>query len=71
MKDGELKIEKGIPIPVGTRKVIRDYSNFKVGDSVFFKTLLEAEAFRLNARYHGFHVARRAVEGGQRVWRTK
>ena len=69
-----LKIEKGVPIPLGKTKRIYPLKEMEVGDSIF----IPSDGFinicaRVNpqAKKLGIKVATRKVEGGYRVWRTE
>lgn len=69
-QNGEIKIEKGIPVGRG-RGVAREVADkMNVGDSVLFPTRKDAERMRWLLKTAGFGVATRNVEGGVRVWRT-
>ena len=75
MKNGEFKIDKGIPIPAGRSTtyggVAAVLRTLKVGDSIFFpgasSTISHAAYTHLGAGSY----ATRKEEGGYRVWRTK
>lgn len=82
--NGELKIEKGIPIPAPVNKrVLRPPTPFtaalgalRVGESFLIKGRAAASvrtSMRTWARRHAptSRFTTRAVDGGVRVWRTK
>ncbi len=82
MKNGELKIEKGIPIPTQSR-VGRGPSEFthtlatmKKGDSLFMPNETGARigrrvsSYALANKLRGHYVCR-TMDGGVRIWRTK
>ena len=76
MKNGQMKIEKGIPLPEswgrGLRSVASEtLSAMKPGDSVLVETVKEARRMYASGRFLKIKVATRAEGAGFRVWRVK
>lgn len=70
--DGELNIEKGIPVPMHHQsKKGKLASLIKTGESVLFASRDSANVFRLGCMYRGYRMISRKVDGGFRVWRIK
>lgn len=78
MQNGEIKIEKGIPVPE-TRGVLAKYpfSSMEVGDSFFVAASDTGDlshvrsAASWNAKRHEMKFCTRTVDGGVRVWRLE
>lgn len=67
-----IKIEKGIPMPLGkSNSITSQLRALKIGDSAFLpgKTLRQASNHFVGAFGRGCYVSR-TVDGGVRVWRT-
>lgn len=74
MKNGPIKIERGIPIPVGNRQDRGFTSTLRAmrkGDSALFPT--SVQSIHAIVRYIDMKgiFTMRTVAGGTRVWRTK
>lgn len=67
--NGELKIEKGIPIPSGNANVTATLRKLKVGDSVLLPSSFDRQ-YAHQVLGKGNYTARK-MEDGVRVWRTK
>lgn len=70
----EIKIEKGIPIPAGSKGVHKyPFAQMEVGDS-FFTPCENLPSLRVYARQvgkeKGLKFSVRQEEGGARVWRV-
>ena len=70
----ELKIEKGIPLPLDSRRksgFAATFSKMEIGDSVFIEGRTHAgiSGSLTYQRLHGRIMRARVVEGGVRVWR--
>lgn len=71
--NGEIKIEKGVPMPSGAGRPkinILLLQAMKVGDSVLV-TPRKAKSLYISARTAKVRVAARSEEGMTRVWRVK
>ena len=74
--NGEFKIEKGVPMPLGLgqRGAAQKYPwrETEIGNSFFVpgRTASDFRNITHASRKTGFKFATRAVEGGVRVWRV-
>ena len=71
--NGEIKIEKGVPVPQGNPRAARyPLASMEIGDS-FVVSLEDRHAVQgatyMYGRYHGCKFKTRTVNGGVRVWR--
>lgn len=76
--NGQMKIEKGIPIPPATRggrggggSVSPIIKQMKVGDSIFFKGKKSTGFSWVRRRHRPMVFTVRAMNGGTRMWRIK
>ena len=70
-----IKIEHGMPIPAdGRRRPIYPFDAMTVGDSFFVPnkkpTDISGAVHYAQRKHPGWRFARRAVDGGVRVWRV-
>lgn len=73
-KENIVKIENNVPVPTNWKATV-PYQDMKVGDSIFinngeFSLSLSANMSHYGKR-HNMKFARRAVDGGIRIWRIK
>jgi len=66
--NGEIKIEKGVPIPTRRSNSRYPWREMQIGDS--FVVASSAQAVHSSASYAHIKITTRAVDGGIRVWRV-
>jgi hypothetical protein len=67
--NGELKIEKGIPIPVKRGGVFIPFDAMEIGDSILIKGIGQSNVVSRLYAFRPKKFTTRSLESGVRVWR--